>query len=44
MIGGPGAFAMDISDAKDAGEFMTRKLVRDLLASAPAGAPRFRIE
>lgn len=44
VIGGPGAFAMDISDAKDAGEFMTRKLVRDLLASAPADAPRFRIE
>ncbi|RWN58191.1 MAG: DUF1194 domain-containing protein [Mesorhizobium sp.] len=44
VIGGPGAFAMDISEAKDAGEFMTRKHVRDLLASAPAGAPRFRIE
>lgn len=44
VIGGRGAFAMDISDAKYAGEFMTRKLVRDLLASAPADAPRNRIE
>jgi hypothetical protein len=44
VIGGPGAFAMNISNAKDAGEFMTRKLVRDLLASAPADAPRLRIE
>ncbi|WP_366510064.1 DUF1194 domain-containing protein [Mesorhizobium sp.] len=44
VIGGSGAFAMDIADAKDTGEFMTRKLVRDLLASAPADAPRFRIE
>ncbi|TIP23934.1 MAG: DUF1194 domain-containing protein [Mesorhizobium sp.] len=44
VIGGPGAFAVDISDAKGAGEFMTRKLVRDLLASAPADAPRLRIE
>lgn len=33
VIGGPGAFVMDISDANDAGEFMRRKLVRDLLAS-----------
>jgi len=34
VIGGPGAFAMEMSDPNDAGEFMMRKLVRDLLASS----------
>jgi hypothetical protein len=33
VIGGPGAFVMQMSGPEDAGEFMTRKLVRDLRTS-----------
>ena len=42
VIGGSGAFVMEMTSPDDAGEFMMRKLVRDLLAAPASSSPSRR--
>ena len=42
VIGGPGAFVMEMTSSEDAGEFMTRKLVHDMRAAHSGSSPSRR--